>query len=72
MTEGIGQGLLNIREAARYLGISHHTLYKLLERHAVPAAKVGGSWRFAPERLDEWIAAKMNESIPSHSATDTD
>ena len=58
MTEGIGQGLLNIREAARYLGISHHTLYKLLERREVPAAKIGGSWRFNRTTLDEFVASQ--------------
>jgi excisionase family DNA binding protein len=58
MTESAGQGLLNIREAARYLGISHHTLYKLLERREVPAAKIGGSWRFNRTTLDEFVAAK--------------
>lgn len=58
MTESTGQGLLNIREAARYLGISHHTLYKLLERREVPAAKIGGSWRFNRTTLDEFVASQ--------------
>ncbi|NQW17597.1 MAG: helix-turn-helix domain-containing protein [Chloroflexi bacterium] len=58
MTESTGQGLLNIREAARYLGISHHTLYKLLERREVPAAKIGGSWRFNRATLDEFVASQ--------------
>jgi len=58
MTETTGPGLLNIREAARYLGISHHTLYKLLERREVPAAKIGGSWRFNRATLDEFVASQ--------------
>ena len=49
---------LNIREAAHYLGISPHTLYKLVERSEVPAAKVGGSWRLSPAALDEFLQAK--------------
>ena len=54
--------LLNIKQAAEYLNISHHALYKLLERNAVPAAKIGGSWRFAPEMLDGWVRKKMEDS----------
>ena len=46
---------LNIKEAAEYLGISSHTLYKLVERNEVPAAKVGGSWRLNREALDEFL-----------------
>jgi excisionase family DNA binding protein len=48
---------LNIRDAADYLGISPHTLYKLVERREVPAAKVGGSWRLNPEALDAFLQA---------------
>lgn len=59
----MAQPLMNIKEAAEYLNISHHTLYKLLERKAVPAAKIGGSWRFAPELLDEWVRNRMEESM---------
>ena len=59
----MAQPLMNIKEAADYLNISHHTLYKLLERKAVPSAKIGGSWRFAPELLDEWVRKRMEESM---------
>lgn len=48
---------LNIRDAADYLGISPHTLYKLVERNEVPAAKVGGSWRLSAGALDEFLQA---------------
>ncbi len=56
---------LNIREAADYLGISPHTLYKLVERSEVPAAKVGGSWRLNPAALDEFLSG--GRSSPAKS-----
>jgi len=56
--------LLNIRQAAEYLGISRHTLYKLVERREVPAAKVGGSWRLNRETLDAFIAARSATATP--------
>ncbi len=56
---------LNIRDAADYLGISPHTLYKLVERSEVPAAKIGGSWRLSPAALDEFLGGKQRS--PSKS-----
>ena len=59
----MAEPLMTIKQAAEYLNISHHTLYKLLEKKEVPAAKVGGSWRFSPEMLDEWVRKRMEESM---------
>lgn len=55
--------LMSIREAADYLGISSTTLYKLAQRGAIPATKVGGSWRFSRTLLDDWIA-RSARSVP--------
>ena len=57
--------LLNIRQAAEYLGISRHTLYKLVERREVPAAKVGGSWRLNRQALDTFVAARSATATPT-------
>jgi len=56
---------LNIKEAAEYLGISPHTLYKLVEREQVPAAKVGGSWRLSPDALDEFLGGRRKPASKS-------
>lgn len=56
---------LNIRDAADYLGISPHTLYKLVERSEVPAAKIGGSWRLNPAALDEFLSGKQKSPARS-------
>lgn len=53
---------LNIKEAAQYLGISSHTLYKLVERNEVPAAKVGGSWRLNRDALDQFLRGSTTTS----------
>ena len=57
--------LMNIRRAAEYLGISHHTLYKLAARRQVPAAKIGGSWRLSSEALDAFVAARSTVREPT-------
>jgi excisionase family DNA binding protein len=44
--------VLNLEEASRYLRIKRRTLYSLAARGDVPAAKIGGQWRFRRSQLD--------------------
>ncbi len=44
--------VLNLDEASRYLRIKRRTLYALAARGDVPAAKIGGQWRFRKSQLD--------------------
>ena len=59
----VAQPLMNGKQVAEYLKISHRTLYELLERNEVPVAKVGGSLLFSPVALDEWAKKQMERSI---------
>lgn len=56
--------ILNVREAARYLRIHPITLYKLSRARRVPVQKVGGSWRFHREALDQWM--RTGGQLPIH------
>ena len=47
--------VLDIRQAADYLGISADTLYKYASEGFVPAFKLGNRWRFKRSRLNEWM-----------------
>ena len=48
--------LLNVSEAAEYLGITESALYKKVWKRQVPfAIKIGRSLRFDKVRMDEWI-----------------
>jgi excisionase family DNA binding protein len=44
--------VLNLEEASRYLRIKRRTLYSLAARGDVPAAKIGGQWRFRRSQLE--------------------
>lgn len=59
------QQLMTIKDAANYLKISYSTIYKLVERGRIPAAKVGGAWRFKRDVLDDWL----NSQIPKSTGT---
>jgi excisionase family DNA binding protein len=47
--------LMNVKEAAKYLRINYMTLYKMVNTKRIPATKMGGSWRFKKDLLDEWL-----------------
>jgi len=48
--------LITIKEAAKYLNLNQMTVYRLAQKHKIPASKVGGSWRFSMDMLDQWLA----------------
>jgi excisionase family DNA binding protein len=53
---------LNFVEAARYLSISHSTLYKLTYQRKIPSYKPSGKLLyFFKHELDEWISKGSDE-----------
>lgn len=47
---------MTVQEVAEYLNVDPKTVYRLVNRGELPGFKVGGSWRFQKNDLDEWIA----------------
>jgi excisionase family DNA binding protein len=64
MAAGTTQGqlalreVMDIRQAADYLGISGDTLYRYASEGFVPAFKLGNRWRFRKSLLDNWMDEK--------------
>lgn len=50
--------VMDIRQAADYLGISGDTLYRYASEGFVPAFKLGNRWRFRKSLLDGWMDEK--------------
>ena len=50
--------VMDIRQAAEYLGISGDTLYRYASEGFVPAFKLGNRWRFRKSLLDDWMDRK--------------
>ncbi len=48
--------VMDIRQAAEYLGISGDTLYRYASEGFVPAFKLGNRWRFKKTLLDAWMS----------------
>ncbi len=51
--------IMTLKEVAKYLGLHVMTVYKLTREGRVPAAKIGGQWRFKRNVLDEWLESQM-------------
>lgn len=49
------ENIMTIEEVADYLRVHTKTLYRLVKKGGIPAAKVGGSWRFVREHIDDWL-----------------
>ena len=54
--------ILTPREAAEYLSVHVRTIYRLVKNGDIPGRKVGGSWRFKKNALDEWLSWRETPS----------
>ena len=54
--------VMDIRQAAEYLGISGDTLYRYASEGFIPAFKLGNRWRFRKSLLDAWMDEKSGVS----------
>jgi excisionase family DNA binding protein len=59
----IARRLLNVREAAQYLGIEVDTVYKKSRLREVPCVKVGRALRFDVKALERYIEQHSIETI---------
>jgi excisionase family DNA binding protein len=65
--QSIVREVLDIRQAADYLGISGDTLYRYASEGFVPAFRLGNRWRFKRSLLDAWMEEKSGASIAAPS-----
>jgi excisionase family DNA binding protein len=54
--------IMTPREAAEYLSVHVRTIYRLVKNGDIPGRKVGGSWRFKKNALDDWLSLRENPS----------
>ena len=59
----VGKRLLNVEEAARYLGLKVDTVYKKARLRELPSVKVGRALRFDVEALDLYIEQHAIQTI---------
>lgn len=55
--------ILTIQELAEYLKLNEKTAYRLAGEGKLPGFKVGGSWRFKREDIEQWIEQKKTRIV---------
>jgi excisionase family DNA binding protein len=56
--------VMDIRQAAHYMGISADSLYRYAATGFIPAFRLGNRWRFRKSRLDEWMDRRSGIEEP--------
>ena len=44
-------------EICQHLGVSSDTVYRWIDRSAMPAHKMGRKWKFKRDQVDAWVEA---------------
>ena len=63
LNDYVGKRLLNVGEAAQYLGLEIDTIYKKARLRELPSVKVGRALRFDVKALDRYIEQHAIETI---------
>jgi len=53
--------IFTLDEVAAYLKVGKRTVYRLAAAKKIPAFKVGGTWRFSRQEIDQWIKRQTND-----------
>ena len=48
--------ILTVKQLAAYLQLNEMTIYKLAREGKIPASRIGRSWRFKKDLIDDWLA----------------
>ncbi len=66
--------LLTAQEVADLLRLNVDTIYRLVQREGLPAAKIGGQWRFGVAEVRGWVRGKRggNTQVLSRKSQEED
>jgi len=59
----VSDKIMTIKEVAVLLKIKEKTAYRLVAEGKIPGFKVGGSWRFDRQDLENWIKMKKADNV---------
>ena len=60
--------VLTVNEVSKYLKLAESTVYRLAQQHKLPCRKVGGTWRFSRESIDQWLANAPADETTQHAS----
>jgi excisionase family DNA binding protein len=65
--QGENNTIMTVRDVANYLRLSEAKVYRLAKGGYVPSFRLGKSWRFRRDLLDEWIT-KETQHVPQDAS----
>jgi len=65
--DNLAQRWLSVDDVAAYLGIRRGTVYKWIERHGLPARKVGRLLKFRRTDVDRWMESQKSAAADKAS-----
>lgn len=60
--------VLSVQEACQLLGLAKVTLYGYARNGTVPSFKLGKTWKFHRESLDQWMKERTQEETQARQA----
>ena len=61
--------ILTLKEVSAYLRVSERTVLEWAQKGEIPSGKLGNSWRFRRDEIDQWVKRKL---VPSRQSTAPD
>jgi len=55
--------VMTVHEVAKYLRLSEAKVYQMTRKGSVPAIRLGKTWRFRKDLLDDWIRRETEKSL---------
>jgi excisionase family DNA binding protein len=55
--------ILTVRDVAEYLRMSEAKVYQLIKERQIPVARIGKTWRFRKDLLDDWLSQCTESSM---------
>lgn len=59
---------LSVDEICKYLWIGKDTVYKWIDKHGMPAHRMGRLWKFKKDEVDEWVEAGGAQTSSSNDS----
>lgn len=47
--------VLSVDEIGKHLGVGNDRVYRWIDKHSMPAQRVGRFWKFKKDDIDEWV-----------------
>lgn len=58
---------LSVDEIGKYLGVSNDTVYRWIDKYAMPSHRMGRLWKFKKNEVDAWVKAGGASAVTGSS-----